>query len=118
MAAWPLAADLLMDLEDDPGDARIVSEVRRGPPRVRRDSTTTVRRVRGEVSISGAERATLIAWGKTTLLEWSDSFTWEDPADDTTVTYRFATVPVPRLVRGGTPMNRKWRVPISLWILP
>lgn len=118
MAAWPLSAQLLFGLEDDPGDPRLRSDMRRGPPKQRRDSTTSLRRVRGEVSISGTDVATLWTFGKTTLLEWSDPFTWEDPQSDATVTYRFASVPRRRLLLGGTTAARRWLVSLELEVLP
>lgn len=122
-AAWPLAPGqyLLVGLEEDPGDARVRTQVTMGRPLLRRRASGAIGGLRGQLVLTGAQLDTFRTWGKVTLQEWCLQFDWTEPGMEQPMAYQFREVPRWRLEVPSAPVgwgNRLWRVELELEALP
>lgn len=120
MTAWPasLPQAMFRGLSDKRQSAIVRSPNDMGPATVRRRFTAATRDVTTRMVVNGTQRATFETFFKTTLQEGSLSFTWEDPVDDTEVTFRFKEAPDWTLRRGGPAADRIWETTLTLELLP
>jgi hypothetical protein len=120
MVDWPTTLpDLqLLGLTEQRQEARLRSQMDAGPPKMRRRFTAAVVQYQIPVIFTGAQKQTFDAFYKTTLLEGSLPFVWDDPVTDAAVSFTFREAPTFRLDLGGLPNNRIWTATLALERLP
>lgn len=120
MATWPgaLPQDQFIGLNDTRQPAVVRSQPDTGPAKMRRRFTAAPRFLTVPIVLDGSQRQTFDTFFITTIKEGSLTFDWEDPVDDTTVTFRFRTPPRFELVVGDSDVNKRvWRTNMELEIL-
>lgn len=121
MVAWPttLPQEAFVGLTEQRQDARLRTQMDKGPPKMRRRFTAAVRRVTVPLVLSGAEKQAFDTFYITTLQEGSLPFDWRDPVTDATISFRFAESPPQwSVMAGGVPNSRLWSGTLDLEILP
>ncbi len=115
MAAWPagLQQKGFAGIVEERQQAVLRSAMDSGAPKVRKIFTAAVRNIDIPVVFTMAQRATFDTFFITTLAEGSISFTWTDPADDTTtITFRFKNPP------SMTKIGGEFKTVLNLEVLP
>jgi hypothetical protein len=121
MAIWPgtLPQYFEVGVQDTRQQGFIRSQTETGPYKQRKRFTATSRFLSGTMLLTGTQRATFETFYKTTLSEGTDEFDFIDPADFSTVSVRFAAVPIlSGVAGGGTAGTAQWRMDMALEVLP
>lgn len=120
MTTWPIGLPSLgADVSDKRQDAKLRSQMDVGPAKQRRRFTSAVRDIETTLIVTGAQRATLDALYITDLEEGALPFDWTDPADGSTVAFRFVSpIEYGLAAPNPTAANRIWRAALKLEILP
>lgn len=120
MASWPatLPQKQFVGTRVKDDDAVLRTPMDAGPPTTRNRFTAVSRSVSCPIVLTGAQKATFDAFYRTTLANGSSSFTWEDPSDDSTVSFKFKGYPELTLFRGGAAAKRLWSGTLELEQLP
>ena len=120
MSNWPATLPqqyfLGVDIGDD--ETRLVSPMDAGPASLRNRFTAFAQPLNTPIVLNGAQLATFNAFYRTTLNHGTDSFTWTNPVDDSSVSIRFKSPPKWQSIRSGLTTTRLWRAVLSLEILP
>lgn len=121
MATWPasLPQKQFIGLTEQDQDAVLRTPMDAGPPTRRNRFTAVARDVDVPLVINGTQKATFDTFFRTTLSHGATAFDWEDPTDDSTVSFAFRSSPKWNLVRGGsTTATRIWTTTLQLEIQP
>jgi len=120
MANWPatLPQQLFLGASIGDEDSRLVTPMDTGPSTVRNRFTAFPQPVKTQMVLTGTQLVAFRTFYRTTLSNGSLSFTWTDPADDSSVTYRFKTPPVWTAIKSGPAASRRWQATLDLEILP
>ena len=120
MSNWPASLPQQYFLGTDIGDdeSRLISAMDAGPALIRNRFTAITKTVNSPIGLTGTQKATFDTFYRTTLNNGTDSFTWTNPVDDSSVSIRFKAPPKWQAVRPGTPAQRLWRSVLTLEILP
>jgi len=120
MANWPASLPQVQFLgvstQDD--DSRLISPMDAGPSSVRNRYTANTKSIKTPIILTGAQLATFNTFYRTTLNHGTDSFTWTDPEDDSSATFRFKTPPAWTAIKPGDSSERLWQGNLDLEILP
>ena len=124
MPTWPATLPQQLvgtsDMFDDPN---IRTSMDTGPGTVRRRTPSPTNDVSVPMILRGSQRKIFDDFFITDLKHGSLSFDWEDPVEDTTVTFRFKKPVKWSMTRGGTLSttttgSRVWSGKLDLEILP
>ena len=120
MSAWPASLPQQYFLGNAIGHAetRFVSSMDAGPALVRNRFTAFTQSTNSPIVFTGTQLATFNTFYRTTLNHGTDSFTWTNPVDDSSISIRFKSPPKWQSVKSGIPAERLWRAVLSLEILP
>lgn len=120
MPAWPstLPQTGLLGTSIGDDDARLITSMDVGPTTMRNRFTSRTQTVDVPMVLTGVQLAAFQTFFRTDLNNGVDTFTWKNPADDSTVTFRFKGVPKWRSVRPGSPNVRLWQSSLMLEIQP
>lgn len=124
MVSWPveLATAQPPGLFDEPRNDLIVSQPDAGPAKVRRRFTTAPRYVDIPVIFTTSERQSFNTfWNNVWAQAGPDAgcFTWSDPLDDVTRTFRFRSRPQWRLASAADKnANVRWETTLELEVIP
>lgn len=121
MPSWPgtLPDTQFIGLVDASEDERVQTQMDAGPPKIRKRFTAPVRNIQIPIIFTSAEKVILDTFWITTLSNGTLSFDWEDPVDDSTVTYEFVSRPQFKLAVGhSTAASRLWEGVLNLRIIP
>ena len=120
MENWPaeLPQKLLLGTTAGDAESRLISPMDSGPPSVRSRFTAISQTINTPIILTGAQLAIFNTFYRTTLKHGALSFTWTNPVDNTSATYRFKSPPVWQSARSGDPASRLWRSTLALEILP
>lgn len=118
MAAWPGS---LPELEVGATETRQMGFIRTqtdtGPYKQRSRFTKAARFIKGTILLDATQRATFDTFYETTIVEGSGEFDWTDPADQSTVSFRFVTPPSFTYLVGGPSGVAQSRVQLDLEIV-
>lgn len=120
MSAWPLEAELLLDLEETFRSNRLRVENQAGPPTMRALGTAGVGKFNGQIILDGLQVRVLEMWGESSegLAGWCLPFFWTHPRTGKVVRMQFRTVPSARRFSVGTDGDDQYTVPMDLEVLP
>jgi hypothetical protein len=120
LASWPgsLPQNQFIGVADERQSGTIRTAMDAGPAKTRPRFSAVVRNVTCPILMTGDQKADFDTFFITTLVEGSLPFTWTDPADDSTQTYRFIAPPKFSLEVGGDAGARTWKASLALEILP
>lgn len=120
MSSWPatLPQTALLGATIGDDESRLISSMDAGPALVRKRFTSFTQSIAAPIILTGAQLATFNTFYRTTLNQGTNSFTWKNPADDSTVSMRFKKPPVWQSIRSGSPDERLWRSTLELEVLP
>lgn len=118
VSPWPLDAGLLLDLVEDPGDERLVTPMRSGPPKRRPLDDVSVSTLSGSLLLTAEDLDLLLSWGETTLSKWCYEFSWSHPRTGELRTMAFAQVPRARRHSVGGETEDLYTLPVVIEVLP
>lgn len=119
MSSWPATLPnmkLGTDIGDD--ESRLTTPMDAGPASVRNRFTAVTQTVNVPMVLTGTQLAAFNTFFRTTINHGTDSFTWTDPADGSSVTVRFKSKPRWQSISSGAAADRVWSGTLSLEILP
>lgn len=116
MATWPatLPPPLADTLQETPPDNVIRTSMEKGPAKVRRRTTATVRPISFELVLDTTQLAALDTFYVTTTYSGADEFSYTHPRTGAAVSARFTAPPQYSDVNTG----RHYNASIALEILP
>jgi len=103
--------------QPQPNVVRTASDI--GPAKARRRFTAAVKNYVIPMELKGDEKKLFDTFYHTTLVDGTLPFEWEDPVDDSTVTFRFVKAPKFTLEVGARDSDtRVWTGQLELEVLP
>lgn len=120
MAAWPAALPQkqFVGLTETDVDAVARTPMDSGPASRRNRFSAVPRNIVVPIILNGAQKQAFDSFYRTTLSNGAQSFDWDDPVTDASISLAFTKPPQWVLTRGGTPAARHWRADLTLEILP
>lgn len=120
MINWPseLPQTAFLDTSIGDDESRLISPMDAGPALIRNRFTAITQSVDIPIIITGTQLGIFKTFYRTTLNHGASQFTWNDPTDGSTVTFRFRSPPVWRAIKPGAVADRLWQASLSLEILP
>lgn len=117
---WPgsLPQDTFRQLDLEPEDNRLRTQMDSGPVKMRRRFTAVPIKKRHSMTLRGDDFQTFKNFYETTLKDGTLRFDWTDPVDGTTVEMRFVTPYTASLAAGGSANERVWEINMNLEIMP
>lgn len=114
-AGLPQTAFLGTKIGDD--DSRQISAMDAGPALMRRRFTAYTQSCEVPIILTGAQYVIFNTFYRTTLSQGVNTFTWKNPVDDSSVTFRFKTPPKWTSIKSGAAADRMWQSTLDLEII-
>ena len=89
-----------------------------GPAKQRRRFSAVSRNFKGRMHLTAAQRATFDTFYGSTISEGSEEFTFTDPIDFSSATYRFVSAPQFSLLKGASGGVTDYFMTVDLELLP
>ena len=124
IATWPVELNTPQPpgLLDEPQNDLVISRPDAGPAKVRRRFTAASRQIDIPIIFTTSQRTTFDTfWGTVWAQAGAEAgcFTWTDPHDDTSRTFRFLSRPRWRLaLEADANADVRWEATLELEILP
>lgn len=121
MSNWPsqLPQKQFMGVSIQDDESRLITAMDAGPSAIRNRYTATTRSVSTSMVLTGAQLEIFNTFLRTTLNHGTNSFTWTDPENGDSVTFRFKSKPRWQCIKTSSdPDTRIWQGSLDLEILP